>query len=193
MAKGTDKAIAASLRKLLNEKPLNKITISDIANDCGINRMTFYYHFKDIYNLVEWMFEERAREELGTTLSYGTWQEALAKSFEGLAENKVFIINVYNSIGSDKLSRYLNSVMFPVLMNYFNSIPGSETVSESDKEFIVNVYTVGLVAFILQWVANDMQDDWVPMVERLNVIGYGTFEDTIHRIQSKKFNSEINS
>ena len=45
----TKRALEQSLKNLLLQKPLHKITISDIADDCGINRMTFYYHFKDIY------------------------------------------------------------------------------------------------------------------------------------------------
>ena len=40
---------------MLLQKPLNKITINDITEDCGVNRMTFYYHFKDIYDLVDCM------------------------------------------------------------------------------------------------------------------------------------------
>ena len=56
----TKRALEASLKKLLLQKPLNKITINDITEDCGVNRMTFYYHFKDIYDLVDWiMVEER--------------------------------------------------------------------------------------------------------------------------------------
>ena len=53
MSQVTKRALEASLKNLLLQKPLNKITINDIAEDCGINRMTFYYHFKDIYDLVE--------------------------------------------------------------------------------------------------------------------------------------------
>lgn len=53
MSQVTKRALEASLKHLLLQKPLNKITINDIAEDCGINRMTFYYHFKDIYDLVE--------------------------------------------------------------------------------------------------------------------------------------------
>ena len=48
MSQITKRALAASLKRLLAEKPLSKITISDITDDCGINRMTFYYHFQDI-------------------------------------------------------------------------------------------------------------------------------------------------
>ena len=50
----TKRALEESLKRLLLEKPLGKITIADITSDCGISRMTFYYHFQDIYDLVEW-------------------------------------------------------------------------------------------------------------------------------------------
>ena len=53
MSQTTKRALAQSLKKLLQTKPLSKITINDIAEDCGVSRMTFYYHFADIYDLVE--------------------------------------------------------------------------------------------------------------------------------------------
>ena len=56
--------LEASLKKLLLQKPLDKITISDLTADCGISRMAFYYHFKDIYDLVEWVCLEDAQRAL---------------------------------------------------------------------------------------------------------------------------------
>ena len=64
MSQVTKRALEQSLKNLLLKKPLTKITINDIAEDCGINRMTFYYHFKDIYDLVEWSCMEDARKAL---------------------------------------------------------------------------------------------------------------------------------
>ena len=61
----TKNALEESLKKFLLQKPLDKITISDLTTDCGISRMAFYYHFKDIYNLIDgpvWrMQKERCR------------------------------------------------------------------------------------------------------------------------------------
>ena len=54
MPNKTKEALEASLKKVMLKKPLDKITIQDITTDCGISRMAFYYHFKDIYDLVEW-------------------------------------------------------------------------------------------------------------------------------------------
>ena len=56
MSNITKKAMAQSLKKMLLVKDLDKITIIDITNACEINRQTFYYHFKDIYDLLEWIF-----------------------------------------------------------------------------------------------------------------------------------------
>ena len=55
MAQPTKKVIAASLKRLLEQKPLTKITVTDIARDCHISRHTFYYHFRDVYDLMEWI------------------------------------------------------------------------------------------------------------------------------------------
>ena len=64
MSNITKHALAESLKKLLLKKPLNKITINDLTTDCGISRMAFYYHFKDIYDLVEWACLEESRKAL---------------------------------------------------------------------------------------------------------------------------------
>ena len=87
MSQVTKRALEASLKHLLLQKPLNKITINDIAEDCGINRMTFYYHFKDIYDLVEWCCEEDASRALAGKKTYETWQQGLLQIFEAVQDN----------------------------------------------------------------------------------------------------------
>ena len=61
MPNTTKYALETSLKKLLLHKALDKITIQDLTADCGISRMTFYYHFKDIYDLGEWSGIEDGR------------------------------------------------------------------------------------------------------------------------------------
>lgn len=77
MSQITKRALEVSLKKMLLQKPLDKITINDITEDCGISRMTFYYHFKDIYDLVEWCCMEDAAKALEKT--EGTEVEKLLK------------------------------------------------------------------------------------------------------------------
>ena len=64
MSQITKNALATALKKLLSKKELSKITISNITEECGVNRQTFYYHFNDIYDLLEWIFTNEVIEEI---------------------------------------------------------------------------------------------------------------------------------
>lgn len=88
MSNTTKQALEASLKKVMLQKPLDKITISDITSDCGISRMAFYYHFKDIYDLVEWSCLEDAKRALQGKKTYDTWQEGILQIFEAVLEEK---------------------------------------------------------------------------------------------------------
>ena len=88
MSQVTKRALETSLKNLLLQKPLDKITINDITADCGINRMTFYYHFKDIYDLVEWSCLEDAEKALNNKKTYDTWEQGLLQIFYAVQENK---------------------------------------------------------------------------------------------------------
>ena len=101
MAQFTKYALENSLKKLLAQKPLNKITVSDITEDCGINRMTFYYHFKDIYDLVEWACLEDAKKALEGKKTAETWQQGFVQIFQAVRENKPFILNVYRCVSRE--------------------------------------------------------------------------------------------
>ncbi|MBU5461605.1 TetR/AcrR family transcriptional regulator, partial [Lachnoclostridium sp. MSJ-17] len=65
----TKDAIKKSFMKLLNSKPIDKITVKEIVEDCGINRNSFYYHFDDIPSLMEEIFSEQADEFVSRSFS----------------------------------------------------------------------------------------------------------------------------
>ena len=116
MSQVTKRALEASLKKLLLERPLDKITVTDIAEDCGINRMTFYYHFRDIYDLVEWACQEAARRILDGKRTYTTWQEGFRRILDGLIDNRPFILNVYRSVRREQVETFLFQVTHGLLM-----------------------------------------------------------------------------
>ena len=115
MSQTTKRALEASFKKLLLEKPLNKITINDITEDCGVNRMTFYYHFKDIYDLVDWILAEDAAKAMEGRRGFGTWSEAYLDVLRQLQDNKTLVLNVYRSVGREQVEQYLYRLLDPIL------------------------------------------------------------------------------
>ena len=140
MSQITKRALEQSLKNLLLQKPLTKITINDIAEDCGINRMTFYYHFKDIYDLVEWSCMEDARKALAEKKTDDTWQQGLLQIFEAVRNNKPFILNVYHCVHQERVETYLKPLVDNLLMGVIDEEAAGLTVREEDRRFIAQVY-----------------------------------------------------
>lgn len=110
MSQTTKKALASSLKKLLAVKPLSKITVVDLVNDCEVNRQTFYYHFQDINDLLEWFIMNEATSALGESKTYNTWQQGFVKILQYARENKAIVINISNSIDHAQAEKYLYKI-----------------------------------------------------------------------------------
>ena len=148
MSQVTKRALEQSLKNLLLKKPLNKITINDIAEDCGINRMTFYYHFKDIYDLMEWSCLEDARKALEEKKTHDTWQQGLLQIFNAVRENKPFIMNIYRCVDREQVEKYLKPLTDSLLMGVVEEQSSGLTVRQEDKEFIARVYSYVFVGLM---------------------------------------------
>jgi len=186
MSQTTKRALVASLKKLLLQKPLDKITISDIAEDCGINRMTFYYHFRDIYDLVEWACEEEATKALAGKKTYDTWQQGFLQIFEEVKANKVFIMNVYRSVSREQVEIYLYRVTYDLLINVVNEEAGDMKVSGEDREFIANCYKYAFVGLMLDWIRNDMKEDPKKIINRLSLLMRGSFSRALEAYRTDR-------
>ena len=88
MSNMTKRALAHSLKKLLARTTLDKITIQNIVDDAEVSRKTFYYHFQDIYDLLEWTLVDEGRRLLGEKLTNHTWQRGLERVFDYLEQNR---------------------------------------------------------------------------------------------------------
>lgn len=187
----TKRALEASLKKLLLQKPLNKITINDITEDCGVNRMTFYYHFKDIYDLVDWIMVEDAAKALENKPTFDTWMEAFLDILHQVQENKVLVMNVYRSISREQVEQYLYKLLDPMLREFMERGMQGITVQDDDVQFIVDFYKYALVGMALEWIRKDMKEDPVRMTERLNLLIHGDFQRALNRFRTDRSLSEL--
>ena len=179
MSQTTKRALEASLKNMLLKKPLNKITINDIAEDCGVNRMTVYYHFKDIYDLVEWSCEEDARKALAGKKTYTTWQEGFLQIFEVVKENKPFIMNVYRSVSREQVENYLFKVTYGLLIDVVNEEAKNMEVSEDDRSFIADFYKYAFVGLMLDWIKGDMKENPKSIIGKLSPLMQGNFKKAL--------------
>ena len=184
MSQITKRALEQSLKNLLLKKPLNKITINDITEDCGINRMTFYYHFKDIYDLVEWACIEDASKALQEKKTHDTWQEGLLQIYYTVRENKPFIMNVYRCVDREQVEKYLKPLADNLLMGVVEEESANMVVREEDKAFIAKVYSYSFVGLMLDWIKDDMKEDPEVLVSKFALVIQDTFKDALERFRT---------
>lgn len=186
MSQTTKRALEASLKNLLLLKPLNKITINDIAEDCGINRMTFYYHFKDIYDLVEWTCVEDASKALEGKKTYDTWQQGFLQIFEAVLANKPFIMNVYHSVSREQVETYLYKLVYGLTIGVVNEKSTGMTIRDEDKKFIADFYKYAFVGLMLDWIKNGMKDDPHLIIDRLGSLVHGNITSALNNYRTDK-------
>lgn len=186
MSQTTKRALEASLKNLLLQKPLNKITINDIAEDCGINRMTFYYHFKDIYDLVEWACVEDAAKALEGNKTYDTWQQGFLNIFNAVLENKPFIMNVYHSVSREQVELYLYKLTYDLLIGVVEEKASDMVVRDEDKKFIADFYKYAFVGIMLNWIKNGMKDDPQQIVDHLSILIHGDITRALNNFRTDR-------
>ena len=186
MSQMTKRALAASLKKLLNQKPLNKITINDIAEDCGISRMTFYYHFKDIYDLVEWVCVEDAAQALEGKKTYDTWQEGFLNIFQAVLANKPFVMNVYRSVSRERIEQYLNPLIHRLILGVVEEKSVGMNLNEGDKQYIASFYEYAFIGIMLEWIGGNMKEEPAVIVERVSRLIHGNIVRALNEFRLDK-------
>lgn len=186
MSQVTKRALEQSLKNILLKKPLTKITVGDIAEDCGINRMTFYYHFKDIYDLVEWACIEDAAKALEGNKTYDTWQQGFLNIFNAVLENKPFIMNVYHSVSREQVELYLYKLTYDLLIGVVEEKASDMVVRDEDKKFIADFYKYAFVGIMLNWIKNGMKDDPQQIVDHLSILIHGDITRALNNFRTDR-------
>lgn len=141
----TKKALADSMKKLMEERPMKKINIGDIVEGCGMNRQSFYYHFKDKYDLVNWIYYTEFILTI-KDVSLKSW-EILEKTCEFFYRNKIFYKNAFQVTGQNSFSEYFIEVLHPILEVHLNNV----FINNKNVDFYATFYADAIRVSISRW------------------------------------------
>ncbi len=187
MSTVTKRALAASLKKLLNEKSLDSVTVVDIALDCGVNRQTFYYHFRGMQGLIEWIFDSEAAEALDGKKTYESWNQGFLQILDYVVENKTFVYRTYHSSSLEHLVHYLHNETYKLLYGVIEEKGRGLRVSQEDKKFIADFYKYAFVGIVLDWIGSGLMEKPERIIQRLGTMIRG---DVISALE--RFSEQVN-
>ncbi len=149
----TKMALAASLKKLMAKKALSKITVSEIVQDCGVNRKTFYYHFEDISSLLIWMLEQEAVKVVKKFDLLVNCEDAILFVMDYVDANQHILNCAFDSLGREGLKKFLYSDFIGILRATIDHAEQELklSVTEDYKQFLCDFCAEALAGTLIKW------------------------------------------
>lgn len=173
MSELTKKALTAALVELMKTKSFDKISVKDLADRCGVNRQTFYYHFVDIRDLLRWIVLEDAERVLQSNRTAKTWEKGYLDLLKHLREEKDFVSNVFHSLSLDELQSYLYKITYNLMKGVVDEESAGMSVREEDKSFIADFLKYAFVGVTLNWIKKEMKEEPPSLVEKVSLTAGG--------------------
>ncbi|MBQ9416228.1 MAG: TetR/AcrR family transcriptional regulator [Clostridia bacterium] len=176
MANFTREAILAAFLKIAEKKPLEKISVRDIVDECGINRNTFYYHFQDIYAVLE----EVLVNQILITESDGNSPHYLVdvtnQTIIQMLQHKPAIQNIYRSVGPDMVDRYMKGNLTKISAHYVNSKLDGRKMNPWDKNMLISFYRNIIGGAMKDWLEGGMKENPSYIVQHISRLMTGMAE-----------------
>jgi probable dihydroxyacetone kinase regulator len=147
--------LAESIKELMNEKTLQKITVQMIVNNCNLTRQTFYYHFKDKFDLVNWIFMTTIDHISESSSPYHPWNEVLGEMLNVMKKDKKFYVNAMNCEGQNSFYQYITEYTHITYVKELTKRLDSNNLSE-EMLFSIEFNSYGAVGMIYNWIKNNM-------------------------------------
>lgn len=150
----TKRQLADALKQCMAQKPLEKISIREITDRCGLRRETFYYHFSDIYDLLKWMFEEEALVLLRQHEGVHLWQEGLLQLFHYIQDNRAFCLCALRSMGRSHLKRLFQKDIQSIIQRTVDRL--ARETGFPIEDLVTRFYTIALAGTVESWLLGEL-------------------------------------
>lgn len=180
----TEDLIKKEFMNLLDKKTLNKITVTELAKKCDIERKTFYYHYENLEQLIKEIFESELDvviEEFNENLS---WEDSFIVAAKFILENKRAIRHIYFSDYKANVEKYVYSMAGEVITKYVKHVSKDTRAKDIDINLISYFYQCALSTALIQWIATDMKTDPVVVTNRIGKLMDGNILLSLKRSES---------
>ncbi len=185
VASFTRKAIREAFLQLLEERMLSEITVKDIVERCGINRNSFYYHYRDLPALIEEIVQEEADAVIAEHASLHDIVDCFDAVVSFVTHRKRAILHIFRSVSRDVFERYLMKTCRYFVDTYLTAALMGEPVDPKDREAAVHFYACTCFGLIIDWLSQGMPEQTVHTCRRVFAFKAGQAEDLARQLHQQ--------
>lgn len=181
MSNLTKIALSNALMKMLEDKPFEKIKVQDLTAICGLTRNTFYYHFKDIYDLLSYTFVSQL-EELEKKYNINkNWEGGLEQGLNYIYQHRKAIRNIYESANQDMVIKFIMNISYEHAKAIVN-LHAEETLDSNIQEIVAKFYRDALLGALIDWLSSNMKSSPKRLAKTYDALFRGTFEAAVNTL-----------
>ena len=181
MANYTKKAIFNAFEELLLEKPFDKITVSAIVSKSEISANTFYYHFQDIYDLLDHWLDKKKELFIGQAKASDSWEDTLKVFLHTMQDNPKLIYHISNSITRERLERYVFTSIESQFRDYIDKKVPYSNMSDDTRRLMTGFCCYSFLGYLLKFLWINMQTDVDTSVDDLSILIHGALEAMVQK------------
>lgn len=159
VSKLTEQAIRAAFLRLLEERPLDEISVKEIAAECTISRKTFYNHFTGLDALVEELLQEEKARLFAMGMRESSWFGRFLRLHDDLMAGRARMLHIYRSHLHHYLKDYIFSISRLLLEDYTRGQPGGLLQEDEDMKAIISYHAGAMAHLFIDWIRGGMADD----------------------------------
>lgn len=162
----TKRELAESLKRLASERLFEHVTVGDIVRECGVNRQTFYYHFSDKYELLDWIYYNETFVPLTADISFGNWDEKLYELLQIMRRNRAFYMNTIKC-SNNFFEEYLLKMLTTLFETAVEDLDVRKQLTPEKKRLASKIFAYGLTGVVIEWAMGGMKDDEKVLAENM--------------------------
>ena len=165
----TKAALSEGIKEIMKEKKLSQITIKDITEKCGVSRNAFYYHFRDKYDLINWIFSTETFPIINTFSDPDKYLDGFVCICKYMLNNKSFYMEVFDYVGQNSLADYLIECYFELMKLHIMTVYSNIGYHLADDELYIlaKMQAYAYVGIIIEWVRGGMKENYMIYFEKL--------------------------
>lgn len=147
----TKRALAQGLQELMTIKSLSQITVQDICDTCDLSRKAFYYHFRDKYDLVNWIYQVEFFAQFSLDMEEKGYWERMRKALDYFYEHKHFYKNALELTGQNSFYEYFVETIAPIMEDQFSQIFSEDHSDHEEQQFCINFFSKAIRNVLVEW------------------------------------------
>lgn len=179
----TERKLGNALKALMMSEPLDTITVKKISDRCRVNRQTFYYHFRNIYDLLTWIY---LHEEIPAVAEAETWKEGFEHILEYVNANHEFITNTLASAGRELFIEFLYNTIYAFQLRLLDHLDVDGDLNEQNRKFISQFYAPSFVYAVVRWIDGGRRETPEQLISELEVFASTYLTSAIEKYKNEE-------